>query len=373
MKNLFSKAFATAALGLLAGNASAQTVAPVSAEPAPAAGSCWDCNSQRCGPNFYSSWGLLFLKRGGDNPAYSAYDCTYQNAIVVNHFTTYQNYDGAKDIAFRGEFGISNSCGLGARGRWFRYSSDNSTTLVDNDAGNVTGAADGQVIDYTSASPLNLNIISQGNGLNPSVFSTSERVRIQMYDLEVTKAINVSHFDLLFSGGVRFAHISQDYSAVDTLTNAPDQPQFQPIQKILISGHNLNAFGPTVAIEGRVPLSCNFRLYGLNRWSFLCAKGRHTVGVLQLPDPNLTAEFLPPTAPQFGATATRNTVLPIGEVEIGGEYSMALGSSELFLRGGLYGASFFNAGNSSRSAPTGSQANDTLGLYGIALSAGLRY
>src|SRR5262249_50658941 len=70
-----------------------------------------------------------------------------------------------------------------------------------------------------------------------------------------------------------------------------------------------------------------------------------------------------------------NSVLPIGELEIGVEYSRNVGRAKAFVQTGFVGQVWWGGGNASNIDPNGftSAASQNFGFVGLALRAGIRY
>jgi hypothetical protein len=154
--------------------------------------------------------------------------------------------------------------------------------------------------------------------------------------------------------GVRYTHLSQDYRA--TLLN--------PATSIEVSSvHGLDAAGPSFSFESKCCLSDKgFWLYGQLHGAILFGNNRESYsaisnGVLQ----------------QF--TRSERDVLPVGELEIGGEYQRDMGRARLFVQAGFTGQVWWGGGNASNLDPLGMQSATTsnFGFVGLALRAGVRY
>jgi hypothetical protein len=82
-------------------------------------------------------------------------------------------------------------------------------------------------------------------------------------------------------------------------------------------------------------------------------------------------------------------LLPVGELEAGVRFTRDIGRARVFLKAGIVGQVWWGAGNSSRAGVGTSneggplsdisisgnttQKNDNLGLWGLSMSAGVRY
>lgn len=373
MLKRLSQTLAGLALAWLGGSAYAQE----SAQPAMAATACGacvtDCCDSKCG-GAYGSVGILYLRTcGNGNPAYSSFDCPYHNGIATSHFTTITDFPDNYEPAFRAEAGWTNGSGWGIRGRFFSYVNANSISVIDN-IPDSPAAGDGIISVKSTASPLGLQFSSFGNDVDPSQLVFENRVRIQMWDLELTKNSRCGCLDLTWSVGVRYLQINQDYNAFETLVNPPPSTidRDPRISQTLISNHTMNGIGPILGLEGRHTLWDNLRLYGLGRVGFIFCQGHQQAWSLVNYDP---AFQIDPTA--RSAEADRDKMVTTAEVEVGLEYAHQLCSgSEIYVRGGILGMVFGGVGNSSRSAigaPPDDAKNDNLSLFGFNVSVGFRY
>ena len=277
-------------------------------------------------------------------------------------------FDPDIDWVPRVAVGFRMGDGLGFRVRWWQGS------WSDSQSGSVPGGdfAFGVIESISSANPLNLGISTtssqitgpEGATLAPASVVANSKLSMVAWDFEATKETKICGFDLTLSGGFRYMHISQDYSM---FISAPDA-SINSAQGI-ISGHNINGFGPTFAIDGRYGFGGGIAAYGVARFAVLFADAKQ----------NAFAAYEVPgieggnVGRIDSAFQDRNTVIPLTELEVGGEYAASMGNSELFVRIGLVGNVYFSAGNSSRSGNTANEANSNLGLIGINFSGGVRF
>jgi len=174
---------------------------------------------------------------------------------------------------------------------------------------------------------------------------------------------------LLFSGGFRYAHLSQDYAAFQVSRGATFGifiPGLEFIQTNLLSaGHNFNGAGPTLALETRRPIgSSGLSLFANLRGTMLFGQSKQqveqpTIIERGFPNPNTSISVV-------NATYVRDTVLPVAELEMGVEFSRTWGAVRPFFRTGLVAQTWFDAGSASRLA-------GDLGFLGLSVTAGLSY
>jgi hypothetical protein len=229
--------------------------------------------------------------------------------------------------------GYVSERGWGVRFRWFEFDHGSSAGYA---------AAPGETV--TGMSSLGL-----GNVPVSGTITASSRFAVNMGDLQATCNIDDAKWSYLLGIGIRYAHMSQDYAAA--LTN--------PATRIdLSSSHNLNGAGPSFALETKRRIGeSGFAIYGQINGAIVFGQGNDTYTAVNNGIPQ-----------QF--TRGHNDVLPIGELELGGEYQRSMGRAKLFVQAGFVGQVWWGGGNASN---LDSSSNSNFGLIGLALRAGVRY
>ena len=203
----------------------------------------------------------------------------------------------------------------------------------------------------TSAAPLGVQLPAlAGQGI-----AAASKLRFDVWDFEAFELFQPCRWSLLLSGGIRYAHLSQDYAA--TVVSGAGSTL-----SALLAGNNFNGAGPTLALCGKRPLGdSNLYVYGTLRGSILFGDGKQTVAESGIAD---------------GIQSTNDDVLPEAELELGLGWYQALGQARLFAEIGLIGQAWLEAGNSSRSEigfGVGNQTDTTLGLFGLSMHVGVNY
>jgi hypothetical protein len=286
---------------------------------------------QPCG--YVIFWGGTYLME----PVFqtnAAFVRTGGGATRQTDFTNHLNFAPQAGIGF------CTPSGWGFRMRWFNYF----------ESGNFDGVA-GPGETLSAATPLTLGAFNQAKAIQ-----TSSNMRLDSWEWEGTCSVNQGAWSLLLGTGLRYAHISQDYAAF--LTNTTGS------LTAITAGHNFNGVGPTFSSDGRLPVGGgNLALYGKLRFSLLFGESREDyTGV-------------PPGAPITNLSRSQTQVLPVGEMEVGAEYSKAWGPARLLVQAGFVGQIWWNGGNASNVDPlAASTASGTnFGFVGLALRAGLAY
>lgn len=376
--------FGISAFGLLAGTAMAQDAKPMpAAPPAPAATTspviigCCDSGSCTSGPttgSFNTACDESCEKGSGIIASFGFWILTPRWSNNPAGYVDVSDFDSpSREVDFgynahfvpRIDLGYNFSGGLGARVGWWGFADSNTKTISPN----------ANQIYVTPADPMGIIPAMYAGGFeNPVYFNTGtliaqSELEMDVWDFEVTDQIRAGKWDILLSGGLRYAHVAQHY---DALVGEPDgEPGFGAI----ISSHNFNGAGPTFGIEGRRSIAnTGLYFYGTGRLSVLFGETQDQAfgGIGATPGTiALTGD---------SATTQERTILPVGELELGIGYQRAMSRATLFAELGFVGQVWWGAGNSSNSSydatltaggyGSSSIKNDNLGLIGFSCKAG---
>lgn len=282
---------------------------------------------------FFGGGGILLIQpRFDGNPAF---------AITNDGARQVVNFDTSLAAAPIFWIGYLAESGVGTRFRYwtFQQAYQESTTAT--------------VLSAASAAPLGQRIFSL---FDPSPMVLSSNLRLQSMDWEVIDVCRLGVFDTLLGAGLRYAHISQNYAATES--------GFL-IDQSIQSGQNIDGLGPTVVIEPRYAIGdSGLSIVAAARGSLLFGRGHQRVNGNLILGP-------------FVSDDIRDTLMPVAEIELGGQYAHSIGRAMVFFRPTLVAQSWFGAGNASRSyipatrfeSPTTANAN--LGFLGLSLTAGL--
>jgi hypothetical protein len=371
-------------LGCLVSPAKAQTplaqapapkadAAPAAAAPAAAIPADASCNNGCC---CFGCWhatgdvGFYFLKPvWRSNPAIIYFQSNNPgggapatNAAVVSDFDYGLNFVPKISI------GAENDHGFGVRVNWWQFATGTtrSATLNPPAAG---------FNELASAFPLGAGFTA----LTPGIMTAGANLRMVVFDFEATQDVVFNQWALQLSGGVRYAHISQNYNA--TFNGAFDGPG-GTLTDVVTSGHSFNGAGPTFSVDVERRLgSSNFSLYVNTRGSLLFGRTKQSASSVIT---RVTgAGSASASNPQNNMSNSEATNIPVGELEIGARWERDWGRRSAFVQVGLVGQAWFRAGNSSRSTPVmgndflpnegATPTDDTLGLVGFNLTAGLHW
>jgi hypothetical protein len=321
-----------------------------------------------CRGHFFVGAGFYFLKPYfGGNQAFSTRftnTTTTAESSTTTTFSEVRDFDNNPSFAPLIWIGYVTESGLGVRARWWNLSRSDDVSALNTD---TTGAT-----TITSASPGGLSFTSPGRllehfGTGGDQLVFKSKLKMDVWDFEATQDIQAGCWTLLLSGGVRYAHVAQNYDAFRFNSGAGGNMIFNQDSVTLLSGHSFSGAGPTVAIELARPLgSTGFSLYGNARGAVLfgCMTQHASRLAVQSGFENDGMAFN--TTNFSDSDGCRSSVIPVTEIEVGAQYDRVFGVVHPFVRTGLVGQSWFGVGNAS-----GSGGN--LGLLGLTVTAGLNY
>ena len=214
--------------------------------------------------------------------------------------------------------------GWGIRGRWFEFSG----------SGNASGTVGDQGVYLPGL--ISMSSTSAGDAINASSVLYGDVV-----DLEGTYTWRSERWWLMASGGVRYVHLNQSYSL----------NVFDPTHgnSNVYSINNFDGVGPTLALEGHHQIGwSHFGFYGSLRGSLVFGEAHQW------------AQFADPVNGTIVVGGHQSSVLSIGEVELGVEWSRRFGRFELSTQLGCVGQYWSGAGNPSQA----------LGAYTTAITPG---
>jgi hypothetical protein len=228
---------------------------------------------------------------------------------------------------------------------------------------------------HHSASPRGISFESPGHilkasGIGADQLAFDTDLKIDSWDFEVTQTLTAGPWAFLVSGGLRYAHLAQDYHAYRFNSGLAGAAFYSQDSAALISGSNFNGAGPTMCLEAKRRIgNTALALYADGRGSLLFGRADQQVDKLTiLAGSNAGGPVNTQTFTEFAVSQDR--VLPVAELEVGAEYAPDLFGrcSRLhpFFRAGLVGQAWFGAGNAS-----GPGSN--LGLLGMSVTAGIEF
>jgi hypothetical protein len=247
--------------------------------------------------------------------------------------------------------GYRDDSGLGVRGRWwyFREGTDQTYHLP---------GPHGRTLTVLSAAPMGAFIIKD----DPRAFAVTSKLQLQVADLEVFQDATFCNWNLLLSGGIGYADITQNYNAYAIGRHgSPGKP--------LVSGSSFVGIGPEFALEARRPLfDTGLNLYGSARTRLLFG--------------NATQNAFGGDELRGSQESHQHGLVAVEELELGLEYGRTVGQSRFVGQVALVGQEWFGAGNATRSTRAGppttipnfsAEDNSTFGFLGVSFRLGVTY
>jgi Legionella pneumophila major outer membrane protein precursor len=304
-----------------------------------------------------------------NNPSYAVIAApagfTAATSAAISHIDVNHNMDIAPEFWL----GYIGDDGLGVRLRWWSFRQDTSQSL----AAPASTVAGGSVV-VASAAPLGIPLFV-GNDGTALAFNDTTKLELQVWDLEALQDLRVGRFDLLFSAGLRFAHINQEYNAFATGTN--EFGITTSGSEALVSANSFDGLGPVVGLEARRPIGdTGLALYGNLRGALLFGSAKQSAFAN-----NAASGFVGDEEAALTATDHHDRVMPVGELEIGVEYARDIGNMRVFGQLALVGQDWVGAGNASHSNSVslegipvlGATADSDIGFFGLAFRIGVNY
>lgn len=344
---------------------------------------CCDHCLNEClgGTTLTAGAGFYYLKPHFDNnPAFAVFAAT--NGGVAQTET-----DFSYDCSFSPVIwlGVASEGGLGFRMRWFHF--QQSADPLAASTTDSTGAT-----HIRSAAPLGLNIDSDRtilvdpNRVGGANFAFTTSLQLDVWDFEADQALDFGYWTMLFSGGLRYAHLAQNYNAflLANATNVNNGNLFNESGGIT-SGHSFNGAGPTIALEVTRKLGdSGFAVYAGARGAVLFGRSkqdsfRNLLATRTTPSGTTVRDG--PTTNDSAQTSHEQT-LPVTELEVGVNWSRDVGRTNLFFQTAFVGHNWWGAGNGANNDVMGSSGGRTdeisdpkssLGLIGLKVVTGIRY
>ena len=329
---------------------------------------CRRCQPRSCG-HWVAGASAYYLKPHWDvNPAIGVAilgNSPFVDTVIVREFDW--DYKTSPQV-WLGYFG---SNGFGVRVRWWEF--DHSANPVVQVEPADPAVAGGQAFVFGLQLP-GLNKTTELLVPGVSQVTSFSDLSLEVLDFELAHRTEFCQWSLLFSGGVRYARIRQNYLAIET------DPGF--VEVVQSSSNRFEGWGPTVAVEARRDLGCS----GLMFYSNLRASVVYGDRNYAANDFVLIPGVAGPGNPEESNIRGKD-LLPSTEVEVGLEYTVQTYYGCLTLQAGLVGQAWFGVGNATLTGlphkeklgvnifaySTSAESNSNLGLFGGRFGAELAY
>ena len=167
-------------------------------------------------------------------------------------------------------------------------------------------------------------------------------------DIEATECFNTGIWGWLGTAGIRYGEVDQGYQS--RLTNAAGNAQGR-----IDYNHRIQGVGPTMSLRTSRPFLRSLSLFGLARGSLLFGDGESSLEAIE--DQDLTNPLT------TNATSDRDDLLPIGELQLGLQYTPFCGNKQPYIHLALEGQVWHGAGNAS-------SEDGNLGFFGFNVALG---
>ena len=239
-----------------------------------------------------------------------------------------------------------HGAGIQAHAWWY----DDSESLAVTNDGTLT---------VLTAAPLGVGTFSDTTLGDSLSFDSS--LEIDVIDLLLTHRALWDCGSLEFGAGIRYARVEQTYQANVAFASG-DIAQID-------SRQHFEGIGPCFSLEGRLAATRRLTLFGTIRYCLLFGRAEQT------------ASFFQNGVLATQASQENDDVRPVAELDLGAEYAVRIGCTELFISAALVSQVWQGAGNSSNDdyiefTPGGFATPDKdadLGLWGLRTEAGVRF
>ncbi|MBX9791506.1 MAG: hypothetical protein K2Y37_21505 [Pirellulales bacterium] len=183
------------------------------------------------------------------------------------------------------------------------------------------------------------------------------RLALQTFDFEWTQRGQLSRLVFNFAAGLRYATIAHAAHNQLTLITAPP---FETSRSSFVQ--EFHGGGPTLALEMWRPFLERFAFYGITRGSILFG-WRSELADSRIPGSSFTVR------------SRNESLVPIGELQLGMQWSEALGPGVFFARTGIEGQVWGDAGNITAGSSTSGQifTPSNLGFFGVTVATGFAW
>jgi hypothetical protein len=264
--------------------------------------------------------------------------------------------------------GYVTDSGAGFRVSWWQFEQSSNAAILALNQGLPVGTSAAVTTSTLGGLTSTLFIPETPAGATapvgvPAAVAVASDIRLQVWDFEATGTYRSGCLSVEGSAGVRYAHLFQNFAEFASQANLIGTGSLET--NVLLSGHNFNGAGPTLAAELRRSLGdSGLGLYASSRGAVLFGN-KHATAILATE----TTPVAPAVATTFSSQFHSDSLstIGVGEAEIGVEFSRKMGEgASLFVRAGIDGQIWIGAGNAT--SETGN-----LGFFGYTFTVGVNY
>ncbi|NNJ27458.1 Lpg1974 family pore-forming outer membrane protein [Alienimonas chondri] len=283
-----------------------------------------------------AGYGFLFLRpTQGDGTA-----AILRTATGRTTTSTRQEFDFDLTTGSRIFAELIRPDAIGVRLTYSGLEADSDRMVFDGTPAGVTSAAVPSAFFNPTNAPA--GIVTAVNG---DLLTARSEVQFSNFDADATRRLRAGHWLLNTGGGLRIARLDQDYSAVVTGANPG-----QATSETTFHGAGLTGFA-----EARRPI-------GNSGFAFLTS-----ARVALMAGENETKSRVSQGGVTSIGSSSRNDFVPVGELQVGGEWSAWLNPTTLFFTQAAYEGHIWGGVGS-----PGSQ-NGNVGFTGFNLTMGVEW
>jgi hypothetical protein len=322
------------------------------------------CGDDGCGRGrFIAGAGFLLIQPRWENNKAFGLLIANQTDGFTSTSVGFTNFDYDYELAPRVWGGWVGCDGFGVRGSfWFLDQSANAETVTLQNPG--VGESLLLLPTLPGLEALGTPVATLGD--LPLTLKVENDLELHTLDLEATQILESCGWAFQLSGGARYSRILQTYRAsglqLDDAEIAPGVVDPQSFSAV--ASNRFEGIGPTVSAEARRALGYGISVFGNVRGSLLFGTSRRESTVAESATNLATGNFEPVSA--TSGSESNEDVLPVGEVEVGAEWSYNTCSHRYFIQTGWVGQVYHNLGSATDN-------NGNLGFTGLSLSAGIQF
>jgi hypothetical protein len=267
---------------------------PCGCAPSAPGFACDHC-CDRCG--CFAWAGLYFLQPIALANKFTALSINTQNSLGTTLSSKGVQFDYQFEAAPQVVLGYQFHDGLAARARYWHFEES-----IHNDV-TTPGPAEGSsaTIFLSPGGPFQTPFVAVPSG---NTLFTSDRLQVDVLDLELTQEVCFCRCSLVYTGGLRLARIRQSYNAHADITTGGTS-----VSETANSEDTSEGLGPTISYEFRRPLCHGLSLFHSSRVAVLF--GHESLhGATSGTDVAFTGDAIQ-------VSASHREFIPMGELEVG--------------------------------------------------------
>jgi hypothetical protein len=322
--------------------------------------------------HFYAEGGFFMVHTYfGQNPAFNiTQGHGTKSATTTTHDIEFLDVNFGPKVLL----GVESADGWGFRSYWWLIDEESEISHLTN--GDSTGRT---VVQSTPAVGVpgfsSPGTVAKAFKIFHDKFDFRNRVVADDWVWEATKDFQWDCWSFLITGGARYTYISQSFVASrlnkGTGTLGTSKVTLTQDSDEIIAGHNFGGVGPTILLELRRHIGdTGISLYGNARVSVIFGDETLTAFQQTIEKAKITPKKGQPltinTSKLFSGRTTDENTVPMGDFEVGVNYTRDAGRVRLFLDVGMVNQSWFDVGSATTQ-------HGVLGFFGLQVMAGFNF